>query len=156
MSLNPKITQEQFLDLKMKSSFRPTRWLNRWLATLFLCAAALVAIYGSLLHAEKKEELGCAKHISRSGNAPNIAKQGLHFSSAGFSLTNQQGKNENIEQTFCSTLQSEKLIRSNIIDKERIVVLSLRLAWFTQSTYLLTLSPLWHPSIPIAHRKLII
>lgn len=59
------------------------------------------------------------------------------------------------EHKFRAPAQSNKLIRSAIFDSAQVIVLS-RLAWVTQSAYYLTSSPLWLPSIPIAHRKLII
>lgn len=49
----------------------------------------------------------------------------------------------------------DKLTQSSIFDSVQVIVLS-RLAWVSQSAYYLTSSPLWLPSIPIAHRKLII
>ena len=142
-------------EFEMKSSSRPLR-SRSWLAAVFLYIGALVVIYGSLLQTVSKVETGYAKHIISHAGTSNIAEHKLHFSSAGVSLTNQQATNENIERSLCSSRQNEKLIRPDIIEKERIVVLSVRLAWFMQATYRRTLPPLWLPSIPIAHGRLII
>ncbi|HMG89806.1 MAG TPA: hypothetical protein VK589_07095 [Chryseolinea sp.] len=59
-----------------------------------------------------------------------------------------------IEHKF-GAVQNNKLTQSGIFDSVKVIVLA-RLAWVTQSAYYLTNSPLWLPSIPIAHRKLII
>jgi len=60
------------------------------------------------------------------------------------------------EHKFPAPAQRNKLSPSNIFDSTQVVVLSRRLAWVTQMAYYLTSLPLWLPSIPIAHRKLII
>ena len=77
-------------------------------------------------------------------------------SSNDFSLTHKNGTDENIQHTFVHTLQGEKLIRGCIFDREKILLLTRTLVWFTHSSYQVSLPPVWHPSIPIAHRKLII
>ena len=77
-------------------------------------------------------------------------------SSNDFSLTHKNGKDENIQHTFVYTLQGEKLLRECIFDREKILLLTQTLVWFTHSTYQVSLPPVWHPSIPIAHRRLII
>jgi len=77
-------------------------------------------------------------------------------SSNDFSLTHKNGKDENIQHTFVYTLQGEKLLRGCIFDREKILLLTQTLVWFTHSTYQVSLPPVWHPSIPIAHRRLII
>jgi hypothetical protein len=59
-----------------------------------------------------------------------------------------------IEHKF-GTVQNNQVTQSSIFDSVQVIVLS-RLAWVSQSAYYLTSSPLWLPSIPIAHRKLII
>lgn len=90
----------------------------------------------------------------RNEEAPHIVK--LSISSNEYNSTNQNGKNESLNQPFCSPLYAYKLIRSSLFDTEQASVLSQKLIWYTQSTYKLRLSPFWQPSIPIAHRKLII
>ncbi len=60
------------------------------------------------------------------------------------------------QHTFVYTLQGEKLLRGCIFDREKILLLTQTLVWFTHSTYQVSLPPVWHPSIPIAHRRLII
>ena len=77
-------------------------------------------------------------------------------SSNDFSLTHKNGKDENIQHTFVCTLQGEKLLRGCIFDREKILLLTQTLVWFTHSTYQVSLPPVWHPSISIAHRRLII
>jgi hypothetical protein len=79
-----------------------------------------------------------------------------HLSSNDFSLTHENGRDENIQHTFVYTLQGDKLLRDCIFDREKILILTQTLIWFTHSTYQVSLPPLWHPSIPIAHRRLII
>ena len=82
---------------------------------------------------------------------------GVEFvSSNDFSLTHKNGKDENIHHIFVYTLQCEKLLRGCIFDREKILLLTQTLVWFTHSTYQVSLPPVWHPSIPIAHRRLII
>ena len=73
-----------------------------------------------------------------------------------FSLTHKNGNDENMQHTFVYTLQGEKLLRCCIFDREKILLLTRTLVWFTHSTYQASLPPVWHPSIPIAHRRLII
>lgn len=82
--------------------------------------------------------------------------QELYISSTDFSRTHQAGKNETFQHTYCYSLHADKLIRDSIFDDEQILILSRKLSWFTQSAYILRLSPFWQPSIPIAHRSLII
>jgi len=92
-------------------------------------------------------------------NAPRDSNSFTGFecvSSNDFSLTHKNGKDENIQSTFVNTLQGEKLLRDCIFDREKILNLTQTLIWFTHSTYRLSLPPVWHPSIPIAHRRLII
>ncbi|HEX6226628.1 MAG TPA: hypothetical protein VFZ52_19540 [Chryseolinea sp.] len=73
-----------------------------------------------------------------------------------FSLTHKNGRDENIHHTFVYTLQAERLIRESIFDREKILILTIRLIRFTHQGYQTSLPPWWHPSIPIAHRRLII
>jgi len=61
-----------------------------------------------------------------------------------------------IEHKFRARAQRHKRIRSNIFDSAQVIVLSRLLGCVTQSVNYLTSLPLWLPSIPIAHRKLII
>jgi len=77
-------------------------------------------------------------------------------SSNDFSLTHKNGQDENIQHNFVYTRQGEKLLRGSIFDREKILLLTRTLVWFTHSTYQVSLPPVWHPSIPIAHRRLII
>jgi hypothetical protein len=140
----------------MKSTFRPERSNNNLLVTLFVAVSALIMIHGFLLCAESNEESGYSQCNMCVENTRAVDEQDLHFSSTGFTVANQLGKIENMDRSFCSTQESEKVIRPSIIDKERIFVLSLTQTWFIHSRYRLRLPPFWHPSIPIAHRKLII
>ena len=92
-------------------------------------------------------------------NAPRSSANFTAFecvSSNDFSLTHKNGNDENIQNTFVNTLQGEKLLRDSIFDREKILILTQMLIWFTHSTYQVALPPVWHPSIPIAHRRLII
>jgi len=92
-------------------------------------------------------------------NAPRASSSSTAFecvASNDFSLTHKNGKDESIQHTFVYRLQGEKLLRGCIFDREKILILTRMLIWFTHSTYQVSLPPVWHPSIPIAHRRLII
>ncbi len=80
----------------------------------------------------------------------------LSFSCTDFSCTHQHGRNENFWHTLFAAGYASKLIRDCIFDWEHVFILSRKQAWFTHSAYIFRLSPYWRPSIPIAHRKLII
>jgi hypothetical protein len=80
----------------------------------------------------------------------------LHFTVAARTVAHPCEKNEWLQLSGFQSLQSYKLLRSCVFMIERSIVLSCRLAWFTTSEYKIALSLLWDPSIPIAHRKLII
>jgi hypothetical protein len=78
------------------------------------------------------------------------------LASNDFSLNHRNGKEESLQHSFFTTFRGEKLLRECIFDREKIIILTQTLIWFTRSTYRVTLPPLWHPSIIIAHRRLII
>lgn len=78
------------------------------------------------------------------------------ISANNFDLAHQYGNTEKGQNILPYSLQSQKLIRTSIFDLERIVLLSMTLIWFVHSAYVSGLSPFWRPSIPIAHRKLVI
>lgn len=139
----------------MRSSFILSRLKKKRLAVLFAGTVAIV-------FAEKLFEA-----IQLSPQPPTYGQvicpedhdtdnQELHISSTDFSRTHQAGKNETFQHTYCHSLYADKLIRDCIFDNEHILILSRKLSWFIQSAYILRLSPSWQPSIPIAHRKLII
>ena len=140
----------------MKSVFKPIKLHQVILAFLLPIIIGIGVIYGSQLSEECNKLKTYAPHYGIAGNTSFINEKVVNLSSADFSLTHKQAKNEGVERPSCSSLQSENLIRSNIFDVARIVIHSKRLTWFSQSEYLVTLAPLWHPSIPIAHRKLVI
>jgi hypothetical protein len=78
------------------------------------------------------------------------------IASNDFSLNHRNGKEESLQHSFVTPLRGEKLLRECIFDREKIIILTQTLIWFTRSTYRVTLPPLWQPSIIIAHRRLII
>lgn len=80
----------------------------------------------------------------------------LSFTANDFDSAHQFGKPESIQSIVAHPLQAEKLIRSTIFDHDRTSELTRTLTWYVRSTYFASLSPLWCPSIPIAHRRLII
>ncbi len=80
----------------------------------------------------------------------------LSLSCTDFSCTHQHGRNESFWHTLFAAGYASKLIRDCIFDAEHVSILSRKLAWFTHSAYIFMLSPYWRPSIPIAHRRLII
>ena len=120
---------------------------------VFLCLAVLYMI-GSFYSNEKfwaspnffKYDVAASENIT--------AEE--HLASNDFSLTHENGKEENIQHTLVYTLQAEKLLRQCIFDRDKILILTQTLTWFTHTTYRVSLPPAWHPSIPIAHRRLII
>lgn len=73
-----------------------------------------------------------------------------------FSLTHKNGRDENIHHALVYTLQAEKLIRESIFDREQILIFTIKVTRFTHQRYQRILPPWWHPSIHIAHRRLII
>lgn len=79
-----------------------------------------------------------------------------NLSSNDFSLRHDGARDENIHQTWIYNLQIEKLLRKCIFDIDKVLVISVLLSWFIHSAYQLALPPVWRPSIPIAHRRLII
>jgi hypothetical protein len=80
----------------------------------------------------------------------------LFITANDFDVAQQYGKPESIQSIVTHPLQAEKLIRNAIFDHDRITELTRTLTWYVRSTYFASLSPLWCPSIPIAHRRLII
>ncbi len=78
------------------------------------------------------------------------------LASNDFSLNHRNGKDENFQHILVITLRGEKLLRECIFDREKIIILTQTLIWFTHSAYRVSLPPLWHPSIIIAHRRLVI
>jgi hypothetical protein len=84
------------------------------------------------------------------------AETELAFTANDFEAAHQFGKPESIQSIVAHPLQAEKLIRSAIFDHDCISELTRTLTWYVRSTYFASLSPLWCPSITIAHRRLII
>lgn len=78
------------------------------------------------------------------------------LASNDFSLNHRNAKDENLQHVLVITLRGEKLLRECIFDRDKIIILTQTLVWFTHSAYRVSLPPLWHPSIVIAHRRLII
>lgn len=81
---------------------------------------------------------------------------GVYLSPNNFGIVHIPGKEENLHHLTIYSLQTEKLLRDSIFDHDQNSILRQALAWYTHSAYYYSLSPLWRPSIPIAHRKLII
>ena len=80
----------------------------------------------------------------------------LHFTVADTSIAHPYEKNECVQLAVIYGFQSYKVLRSCIFIIEQAIVLTKKLAWFTTTEYRIGLSFFWNPSIPIAHRKLII
>ena len=140
----------------MRSSFILTRLKKKRIAFLFAGILAFILaerLFEATLPepqlSDSYEQVICPEGHDTDNNE-------LYISSTDFSRTHQAGKNETFQHTYCYSLYAEKLIRDCIYDDEQILILSRKLSWFTQSAYILRLSPFWQPSIPIAHRSLII
>lgn len=65
-------------------------------------------------------------------------------------------KPESVQFLTGHRIQSEKPVRYNNICYFIIGIHTNQLAFYVRSTYRFTLPPLWCPSIPIAHRQLLI
>lgn len=89
-------------------------------------------------------------------NAADEETDDEHLASNDFSLNHRNGKDESLQHGPVTTLRSENLLRACIYDREKILILTQTLIWFTHSTYRASLPSLWCPSIIIAHRRLII
>jgi hypothetical protein len=81
---------------------------------------------------------------------------GIFFSSNDFDITRAIGSNDIFRISDLFSTQIHKLIRAPFFDRSQQIVLTQILALFTRTAYIQTLSPVWQPSIPVAHRKLII
>lgn len=79
-----------------------------------------------------------------------------HFSSNDFDVTKGSGKEENFRHVYTLTTETEKFFRQAAYDLYQYCLLTQQLTFYTHSPYINSLSPLWNPSIPIAHRKLLI
>jgi hypothetical protein len=80
----------------------------------------------------------------------------LYFTVADTSIAYPYEKTECIQLDVSHGFQNYKVLRSCIFIIEQSLVLTKKLAWFTTTEYRIGLPFLWDPSIPIAHRKLII
>jgi len=141
----------------MKASFIYTIWWKNIGAILLICIAGLLGMGRSSFQTEATttKKINLQNKFNNNEAATNhIVK--LYVTSNEFRSTDQHGNNESLHLTFCSPLYAYKLIRSSLFDTEQSSILSQRLAWYIRSTYILRLSPFWQPSIPIAHRKLVI
>lgn len=137
----------------MKIPVKPLRSNDILYAALFIAVVSLALTFS--LQLQRTADKG-RYYFAVISQAPHYDEKELFLAAADFSLTHQQGKHESIEHSICSSAQSIKIIRSAIFDEAQKAVLTQRLAWFTQPVYFHTLSAIWHPSIPIAHRKLVI
>jgi hypothetical protein len=79
-----------------------------------------------------------------------------HFSSNDFDFMKGSGREENFRHGYTFTTETENILRRVAYDFYQCFLLTQQLAFYTHSPYLSSLSPLWNPSIPIAHRKLLI
>lgn len=140
----------------MKAIFIYTKWLTFVGTILLTCMVGLHGSSGFFSQGESSVTHECNLQSQNDGNEDDRHIVKLHISPNKFNGTDQSGKSESLSQPFCSPLYAYKLIRSTLFDAEQSLVLSQKLIWYTQLTYLLRLSPFWQPSIPIAHRKLII
>jgi len=146
-----------YLPCVSKSLKMNCTWF-RYKSAMLLCAmlSFYVALYviGNFYTVEE--------YITQSGNdgkASGSVESNMvveHLSSNDFSLTHENGRDENVHHAFVYTLHGDKLLRECIFDREKMRTLTRTLIWFTHSTYQASLPPLWHPSISIAHRRLII
>lgn len=126
---------------------------NLVLKVLFTaCICFLMCHYTSLIsYADESETVYSV--------VPDDAKKVIdevYLSPNNFGIVHIPGKEENLQHLTIYSLQTEKLLWDSIFDHDHNTILGQTLAWYTHSAYYYSLSPLWRPSIPIAHRKLII
>lgn len=79
-----------------------------------------------------------------------------HFSSNDFDFTKGSGREENFRHAYTFAFKTENILRYTVYDFYHSHFFAQQLTFYTDSPYLNSLSPLWNPSIPIAHRKLLI
>lgn len=119
---------------------------------IFSCMSILYAIDHLCTGAGFRDESAIELNAAEDGSKASYE----HIASNDFSLKHRSGKDERLQHSLVTSIRSEKLIRECLFDREKIVILTQTLIWFTHSTYRFTLPPLWHPSIIIAHRRIII
>ena len=78
------------------------------------------------------------------------------ISANDFCFAQRFGNADSIQSVYIYTIRHDKLLRTCIFDHYSTSVLTRTLTWYIHSTYHLTLSPKWCPSIPIAQRRLTI
>lgn len=127
--------------------------------SLSMCAVAVLSVLifyllSHALHFERNAQ-NQAYYKFKNGITGNLDIQ-ENLSSNDFGLRQEGARSENLHQTWIYNLQIEKLLRKCIFDINKVIIISVLLSWFIRSAYQLALPPLWHPSIPIAHRRLII
>jgi hypothetical protein len=79
-----------------------------------------------------------------------------HFSSNDFDFLKGSGMEENFRHAYTITTTTQNALSQTVYDFYQYYLLTQKVAFYTRSPYLNSLSPLWNPSIPIAHRKLLI
>lgn len=121
---------------------------------------AYLVIYSSvllLLHVCTAKDLGTdVQAIIYSHPASKDSVLQNYFSSNDFDVAKGSGKEENFRHAYTLTTENEKVFRQATHDFYQYCLLTQQLTFYTHSPYVNSLSPLWKPSIPIAHRKLII
>jgi len=91
-----------------------------------------------------------------SSQVQNNNRQNLLFVVADTSIAYPYEKTECVQLAGFHGFQNYKVLRICIFIIEQSLVLTKKLTWFTTTEYRIGLPFLWDPSIPIAHRKLII
>lgn len=135
----------------MKYSFLKTIDLR-----IIRLTALLLFVVGLLTSLNCIERSDAGEELSSTSITREHREIELFITANDFHVAQQYGKPESIQSIVAHSLQAEKLIRSAIFDHDRVTELTRTLTWYVRSTYFASLSPLWCPSIPIAHRKLII
>lgn len=88
--------------------------------------------------------------------AVTTSEHQLSISSNDFCYAQRFGHTDWVHTSYIATMQYEQMLRSCLFDSQSAGLLTQTLLWYVRSTYVGALSQRWHPSIPIAHRKLII
>jgi hypothetical protein len=117
-------------------------------AVLILLMQTFPQFYESVRDKYKQDQL--------SSQSRNNEHQNLYFTVADTSIAYPYERTECVQLAVFHGFENYKIIRSCIFIIERSLVLTKKLAWFTTTGYRIGLPFLWDPSIPIAHRKLII
>jgi hypothetical protein len=123
------------------------------LAHSMICSSVLLIL---LVVCAAKDRTSHGQSIPYSHPATHDSMLQNHFSSNDFDVEKGSGKEENFRHAYTLTAETENVLRQIAYDFYQCCLLTQQLTFYTHSPYLNSLSPLWNPSIPIAHRKLLI